>query len=85
MHPSFEFHFLNHSAFQATVDEGKVVSLFYTDESLFGIPGTVAMTAFDIAMSLGGSEAIAKSFYSVMDNTTESSPTASDTGRPGYT
>lgn len=67
LHPSFEFHFLNHSAFQATVDEGKVVSLFYTDESLFGIAGTVAMTAFDIAMSLGGSEAIVESFYSVMD------------------
>ena len=67
LHPIFEFHFLNHPAFQATVDEGKVVSLLYTDESLFGIAGTVSMTAFDIAMSLGGSEAIVESFYIVMD------------------
>ena len=46
LHPVFEFHFSNNLAFQATVDEGKIVSLMYTDESLFGIAGTVSMTAY---------------------------------------
>jgi hypothetical protein len=34
---------------------------------LYDKAGSVAMTSFDIATSIGGSEAIAESFYSVMD------------------
>ncbi len=64
---SFHFEFANHPAFVAFVDEGKVTSLLYTNEILYDKVGIVAMTAFDIAMSMGGSEAIVESFYSVMD------------------
>ena len=35
--------------------------------SLYKEVGQVAMIAFNIAMSMGGSEAIVESFYSVMD------------------
>ncbi|CAB3994774.1 Hypothetical predicted protein, partial [Paramuricea clavata] len=47
--------------------ESKVASLLYTNEILYDKAGSVAMTAFDIATSIGGSEAIVESFYSVMD------------------
>lgn len=67
LHVLFAFEFTNHPTFQAVVEESKVVILLYTDGTLYGIAGTVAMTAFDIAMSLGGSEAIVESLYSVMD------------------
>ena len=67
LHPPFEFEFSNHPTFHAVVEESKVVSLLYTDKTLYGIAGSVAMTAFDIVMSLGGSEAIVESLYSVMD------------------
>ena len=67
LHSLFEFEFSNHPTFQAVVEESKVLSLLYTDETLYGIAGSVAMTAFDIAKSLGGSEAIVESLYSVMD------------------
>ena len=65
LHKVFEF--TNHPTFQAEVEESKVVSLLYTDETLYDIAGSVSMTAFDIAMSLGGSEAIVESMYSVID------------------
>ena len=67
LHKLFAFEFTNHPTFQAEVEESKVVSLLYTDETLYDITGSVSMTAFDIAMSLGGSEAIVESLYSVMD------------------
>lgn len=67
LHPLFTFEFINNPTLQAAVEEYKVVSMLYNDETLYGIAGIVSMTAFDIAMSLGGSEAIVESFYSVMD------------------
>lgn len=71
LHPLFAFKFANHAPFEAFSDEAKVVSLLYTDEMLYGKAGNVAMTAFDIALSMGGSEAIVESFYSVMDSQRE--------------
>jgi hypothetical protein len=67
LHPSLTFEFTNHPTLQAAVKEDKVISMLYNDESLYCVAGNVSMTAFDIAMSLGGSEAIVESFYSVMD------------------
>lgn len=63
----FLFQFANHAPFQARVNEEEVVRVLYTNELLFTKAGPVAMTSFDIAMSMGGSEAIVESFYSVMD------------------
>ena len=63
LHSLFEFEFFNHPTFQAVVDECKVISMLYTDETLYGTVGSISMAAFDIAMSLGGSEAIVESFY----------------------
>jgi hypothetical protein len=39
----------------------------YTVEALYNRAGQVAMTALDVALSMGGSEAIVESFYSIMD------------------
>ena len=71
LHPLFAFGFANHAPFEAFLDEAKVVSLLYTDEVMYSKAGNVAMTAFDIALSMGGSEAIVESFYSVMDSQRE--------------
>ncbi len=71
LHPLFAFGFDNHASFEAFLDEGQVVSLLYTDEVMYGKAGNVAMTAFDIVLSMGGSEAIVESFYSVMDSQRE--------------
>jgi hypothetical protein len=67
LHPLFALKFTSHASFQCFVDESKVASLLYTNEILYDKAGSVAMTAFDIATSIGGSEAIVESFYSVMD------------------
>lgn len=45
----------------------QVIRMLYTNELLFTKAGPIAMTSFDIAMAMGGSEAIVESFYSVMD------------------
>lgn len=67
LHPLFTFKFANHPAIQAMIDECKVVPLLYNDETLYGIAGIVSLTVFEIAMSLGGSEAIVERFYSEID------------------
>ena len=63
----FIFEFANHTPYKASVNEEEVIRMMYKKEALFQRAGQVAMTAFDIAMSMGGSEAIVESFYSVMD------------------
>ena len=63
----FIFQFANHLPFEASINEEEVLRKIYNEESLYKVAGQVAMTAFDIAMSTGGSEAIVESFYSVMD------------------
>ncbi len=63
----FKFEFENHAPFLTFIDEAKITMLFFTIEILYSKAGPVAMTAFDIALSMGGSEAIIESFYSVMD------------------
>ncbi len=63
----FRFQFANHSSFEAYVDEEAVVKILYTNSLVYEEAGPIAMTAFDIAMSMGGSEAICESFYSVMN------------------
>ncbi len=62
LHSLFQFEFFNHTTFQAVVDECKAISMLYTDETLYGTVGSISTNAFNIAMFLGGSEAIVKSF-----------------------
>ncbi len=63
----FIFEFANHTPFEASFNEEEVVKMMYNQDVLFEKAGQAAMTAFDIALSTGGSEAIVESFYSVMD------------------
>ena len=51
--------------------------LLYADSAA----GKVAMTAFDIGLAMGGPEAIAESFYSVMDTQRQHGGQPWDTGR----
>lgn len=62
----FKFEFANHCPFEAYVKEDAVVEALYTKSTLYDEAGQVAMIAFDICMSMGGSEAVCESFYSVM-------------------
>ena len=47
----------------------EVIRALYCNDVLYGDPvvGQVAMTCLDVALALGGPEAIAENFYSVMD------------------
>ena len=62
----FRFEFANHGPLEAYVKEEAVLEALYTKSALYDEAGQVAMIAFDICMSLGGSEAVCESFYSVM-------------------
>jgi hypothetical protein len=48
------------------VKKDEVIKALYTKSTLYDEAGQVAMIAFDICMSMGGSEAVCESFYSVM-------------------
>ncbi len=63
----FSFEFLGFTQFLASISEEAVTSLMYTNEALWQKAGQVAMIAFDIGLTMGGSEALVESFYSVMD------------------
>lgn len=58
----FEFQIINHLTLQAAFEEYKVVSMLNNDENLYGMAEIVSMTAFEITMSLGGSEGMVQSF-----------------------
>ncbi len=60
------FEFQGFAQFHASINE-TVTSFMYTNEALWRKAGQVAMIAYDIRLSMGGSEAVVESFYSVMD------------------
>ena len=63
----FSFEFLGFTQFLASISEEAVTSLMYTNEALWQKAGQVAMIAYDIGLTMGGSEAVVESFYSVME------------------
>ena len=66
IHQLFKFTHANHEPFEAYIVEE--VRAIYTNEVIYSIIGPVACTAFDVAMAMGGCEAVVESFYSVMDS-----------------
>ena len=67
-HCEFRLHFSGKKPIIIQLLE-EVIRALYCNEVLYGDPviGQVAMTCLDIALALGDPEAIAESFYSVMD------------------
>ena len=58
---------LNGKETKAVLDESKLIEVLYTVESIYTKLGPEFMLSVDIAISSGGSEAIAESFYAIMD------------------
>lgn len=64
----FIFQFANHHLpLEACMNEEEVVKMMYNEGSLYKQVGQMAITTFDIAMSMGGSEAIVESFFNLME------------------
>lgn len=65
----FILQFAGKEPVKAQLLEEEVIKALYCNELLYAesAAGKVAMTAFDIGLAMGGPEAIAESFYSVMD------------------
>ena len=68
-HCEFRLHFSGKEPVMVQLLEEEVIRALYCNEVLYGDPvvGQVAMTCLDVALALGGPEAVAESFYSVMD------------------
>ena len=60
---TFEVEFSNHPPFKVFINEEVVVEALYNKSSLYETAGTVAMTAFDIALAMGG--CWSKTHYSI--------------------
>lgn len=58
---------LNGTKVKAVLDEPKLIETLYTVENIYTKLGPEFMLSLDIAIASGGSEAIAESFYAVMD------------------
>ena len=67
-HYEFRLHFSGKEPVMVQLLEEEVIRALYCNDVLYGDPvvGQVAMTCLDVALALGGPEAIAESFYSVM-------------------
>lgn len=69
-HCEFLVKFSGKESMKVQLLEEEVIKALYCNEVLHSddpLTGRVAMTSFDIALAMGGPEAIAESFYSVMD------------------
>ena len=51
---------------EARIKEESVIEHLYCNSVLYNTAGTTAMAAVDVAMAMGGCEAIVESIYSVM-------------------
>ena len=58
---------LNGKQIKAVVDEPVLIETLYNVKEIYSRIGPEFMIALDVALANGGSEAIAESFYSVMD------------------
>jgi hypothetical protein len=52
---------------KAVLDESKLIEMLHTVESVYTKLGPEFMLSLNIPMASGGSEAIAESFYAIMD------------------
>ena len=60
---------------QALIGLRSVIEHLYGNSVLYNTAGTTGMAAVDVAMAMGGCEAIVESIYSVMEVTISSQPT----------
>jgi hypothetical protein len=69
IHREFELQFTGKEPVKVQLLEEEVTRVLYCNEALFADPvsGQAAMASFDVALAMGGPEAIAESFYSVMN------------------
>ena len=58
---------LNGKQFKAILDEPVLIETLYNVKEIYSRIGPEFVIALDVALATGGSEAIAESFYSVMD------------------
>ena len=58
---------LNGKQIKAVLDEPVLIETLYNVKEIYSRIGPEFMIALDVALANGGSEAIAESFYSVMD------------------
>ena len=63
----FTLTLLNGEQVKAVLDESKLIKIMFTVESIYSKLGPEFMLSLDIAIASGGSEAIAKNFYGMMD------------------
>ncbi|XP_018017477.1 uncharacterized protein LOC108674085 [Hyalella azteca] len=64
--PIFRFRFSDRSETKSAFDEGAFISAIYTEEEVYTELGIEAATALDVAVAMGGCEAIVEGFYSVI-------------------
>lgn len=64
--PKFEITFQGGEIVEGRLNEDEVVQILFTEPAVYKKFGTMAMICIDIALELGGSEAIVESYYSVM-------------------
>lgn len=64
--PKFTIEFADHTKLTGQLDEDKFLKVIFTESPVYNTIGRTAMICVDVANALGGSEAIAESFYSVM-------------------
>ena len=65
-HTFFEMTFSNDTSVRAMLDESLIYESFYNSQSIYNIAGKESCALLDIALSKGGPEAIAESFYNCM-------------------
>ena len=63
----FTLTLLNGEKDKGVLDESKLIKIMFTVESIYSKLGPEFMLSLDIAIASGGSEAIAESFYGMMD------------------
>ncbi|XP_047741568.1 uncharacterized protein LOC125179542 [Hyalella azteca] len=63
----YEFSFSIGNSFSSSFDEAAFFKSFYVDKKVFEKVGQELCTALDVAVSMGGCEAVVESFYSVVD------------------
>ena len=63
---SFQDDHENTVCFHAVFNEDAFVEALYCDPVVYGLFGVEFCLSYDIALAMGGSEAIVESFYSVM-------------------
>ncbi|XP_047739649.1 uncharacterized protein LOC125178887 [Hyalella azteca] len=75
----YEFKFSNGVSHSSVFDETSFLQSFYVDKKVFERVGQELCTALDVAVSMGGCEAVVESFYSVVDTQRKGSTMSNET------